>query len=67
MDIQRILKEIDRAYPEDIFPEPTKEQIDEVHSKHPGVVDRISASMGRHLAGLIRRKLEETDEEAEGL
>ena len=63
MDIERILEEIERAYPENIFTEPTKEEIREIHSKYPGFIDRTSAAMGRHLAKVIRRKLAEIDEE----
>lgn len=63
MRINEILDEIERAYPEDIFPNLTKEEIKEISSKYPGFIDRASASMGRHLAKVIRRKLAEKEEE----
>jgi hypothetical protein len=41
------------AYPLTVFPEPTKEQREWIHATAPGLMDRISASMGRHMAGCI--------------
>lgn len=41
------------AYPLSVFPEPTKEQREWIHATAPGLMDRISASMGRHMAGCI--------------
>jgi hypothetical protein len=46
-----------KAYPLDIFREPTKDERDWLHTTRPGLMDRIAASMGRHMAGLIARDL----------
>lgn len=45
------------AYPLTAFPEPTKEQREWIHATAPGLMDRISASMGRHMAGCIAEDL----------
>ena len=66
MNIYKILKEIDTAYPEDIFPPLTKEEVNLIADQYPGFIDRASAAMGRHLAQVIRRKLAEPDEDQEG-
>lgn len=42
-----------KAYPANIFSEPTKEALEWLHATRPGLIDCISASMGRHMAGLI--------------
>jgi hypothetical protein len=57
MNIYEILDELELAYPEDVFPELTEEERAHLVSAHRGVMDRISASMGRHLVEVIRRKL----------
>ena len=62
MDILEILDEIERAYPEDVFPDTSEGEREDVHERYPGFVDRTSAMMGRHLAKLIRRKLGESDD-----
>jgi hypothetical protein len=67
MDIERILKEIETAYPEDIFPDTTEQERKDVMKQYPGFIDRTSAMMGRHLAKITRRKLSETDEEVDRL
>lgn len=51
------LNEWSRAYPEDIFREPSKEEREWLHTKKPGLMDRVSASMGRHMVRLIRDDL----------
>jgi len=58
--IQR-LRSFSRAYPEDIFPAPSKVEIVEVHRVFPGFTDRVSASMGRH----IGKQLNEIADELE--
>lgn len=58
--IQR-LRSFSRAYPEDIFPAPSKVEIIEVHRVFPGFADRVSASMGRH----IGKQLDEIADELE--
>lgn len=47
----------DRAYPTDIFREVTDEESKWLHETRPGLIDRISAGMGRHMAGCIREDL----------
>jgi len=47
----------DKAYPEDIFPELTTEEREWMQANKRGLVDRISASMGRHIARCIREDL----------
>jgi hypothetical protein len=52
-DLLHSLEGWGKAYPLDIFPEPTKEQRDWLHATRPGLMDRIGASMGRHMAACI--------------
>ena len=47
----------DRAYPTDIFREVTDAEMKWLHETRPGLIDRISAGMGRHMAGCIREDL----------
>lgn len=63
MDIYKILDEIEKAYPEDIFPETTEQEQLEIMAQYRGFIDRTSAMMGRHLVKVIRRKLEEERDE----
>lgn len=63
MNINEILDEIEQAYPEDIFPDTTQGERDDVIERYPGFIDRTSAMMGRHLAMVIRRKLAEGEED----
>ena len=42
-----------KAYPVDMFHEPTKEERDWLHATKPGLMDCIAASMGRHIATCI--------------
>lgn len=56
-DILHKLAEWSRAYPEDVFPEPSKEDREWLHATRRGLMDRISASMGRHMVRLIERDL----------
>lgn len=60
--LESILQEMERYYSESFFPGTSKEVDDEVEKVFPNFVGRNSASMGRHLAQLIRRKMKETDE-----
>jgi hypothetical protein len=62
MRINEVLKEIETAYPEDIFPGLTKEEIRFFSREFPGIIDRASASMGRHLAKVIREKIKKETE-----
>jgi rubrerythrin len=62
MNIKQILDEIEKAYPKDIFPETSEQERREIMAQYPGFIDRTSAMMGRHLAGVIRRKLNTCDE-----
>jgi hypothetical protein len=57
MDIYEILDEIEQAYPEDIFPDTTSGEREDVMERYPGFIGRTSAMMGRHLARVIREKL----------
>lgn len=50
------LDELLRAYPEDIFPDTTEGEREDVIERYPGFVDRTSAMMGRHLAKVIRER-----------
>jgi hypothetical protein len=58
--IQR-LRSFDRAYPESMFPELTREERMTITKVYPGFIDRASASMGRH----IGRQLNEIADELE--
>lgn len=46
-----------KAYPVDIFHEPTKEERDWLHATKPGLMDCIAASMGRHMAKCIEQDI----------
>jgi hypothetical protein len=59
MNIYEILDEIEQAYPEDIFPDTTPAERAPIIEQYPGFIDRTSAMMGRHLAQVIRRKLDD--------
>jgi DNA-binding transcriptional regulator GbsR (MarR family) len=63
MNIHKILAEIEEAYPDDVFPETTKGEREDVMECYPGFIDRTSAMMGRHLAKVIRRKLAELEDD----
>lgn len=56
-DIVHRLEGWDRAYPTDIFREVTDAERDWLHETKPGLIDRISASMGRHMASRIREDI----------
>lgn len=47
----------DKAYPLDVFPEPTDEEREWLHENKRGLMDRIAASMGRHMAKCIREDI----------
>jgi hypothetical protein len=47
----------DKAYPERAFPEPTDADREWIHGERRGLMDRIAASMGRHMASCIRDDL----------
>jgi hypothetical protein len=57
MNILEILDEIEQAYPQDIFPDTTQGERDDVIERYPGFIYRTSAMMGRHLAKVIREKI----------
>ena len=46
-----------KAYPEEMFHEPTKEERDWLHAERPGLMDCIAASMGRHIAKCMAEDL----------
>ena len=48
-----------KAYPERSFPEATPEQLQWLHETRPGLCDRISAGMGRHVARMIQSDITE--------
>lgn len=47
----------EKAYPLDIFSEPTEAEREWMRSTKRGLMDRIAASMGRHMAKCIREDL----------
>ncbi len=52
-DVAGLVEDLDsfqRAYPEEVFPELTDAERMGITSIYPGLIDRISASMGRHFA-----------------
>lgn len=51
------LEEWSKAYPVDVFPEPTERQRDWLHEASPGLMDRISACMGRHMAKMLSKDI----------
>ena len=50
------LDEVFKAYPQDIFPDTTQGERDDVIERYPGFIDRTSAMMGRHIANVIRER-----------
>jgi hypothetical protein len=54
--IERI-EQIIGAYPETVFPEPSKEVRKWLHKKKPGLQDCIAASMARHMIGIAIKPL----------
>ena len=46
------------AYPESMFPEITEEERTWLIKTRPGLLDRISASMGRHMAKALLESLD---------
>ena len=48
--IERTLRAVAAAYPEDVFPEITAEERARLRAQNPDLQDRIAASMGRFLA-----------------
>ena len=50
------LEEVFKAYPQDIFPDTTQGERDDVIERYPGFIDRTSAMMGRHIAKVIRER-----------
>jgi len=57
MNILEILDEIEQAYPQDVFPDTTQGEREDIMGRYPGFIDRTSAMMGRHLAKVIREKV----------
>jgi len=57
MNILEILDEIEKTYPQDIFPDITESQRNNVLARYPRFIDCQSAMMGRHLARIIREKI----------
>lgn len=53
-DIVHRLDGWDRAYPVSMFSEVTEAEREWLHTTRRGLLDRISAGMGRHIAGCIR-------------
>lgn len=49
-ELERTLRAVAAAYPEDAFPEITSEERARLCAQDPGLQDRIAASMGRFLA-----------------
>lgn len=56
-DIVDRLRDAAEAYPEDIFPAPSKLQL----AMHPEVITRASASMGRHFSPMLTAAADEID------
>lgn len=63
IELQEIIKgyemaidEVFKAYPDDIFPDTTQGERDDVIERYPGFIDRTSAMMGRHIAKVIRER-----------
>lgn len=63
IELQEIIKgyemaldEVFKAYPQDIFPDTTQGERDDVIERYPGFIDRTSAMMGRHIAKVIRER-----------
>lgn len=61
MKIEEVLKEIEQAYPEDVFPSLTAQEWNWLMVNFPGNFSRITADLGRHFAQVIARKLKEED------
>jgi len=60
--IETILNRLEgwsKAYPTDMFSELTEAERDWLHENKRGLMDRISASMGRHMVNMIASDLSE--------
>lgn len=60
-DIVEVIRDFDRAYPEDVFPFPDEKTRLEVRDLYPGFIDGISAGMGRHIASKIQPAADEIE------
>lgn len=60
-DIVEVIRDFDRAYPEDVFPFPDEKTRLEVRDLYPWFIDGISAGMGRHIATKIQPAADELE------
>lgn len=60
-DLINTLRSFTKAYPEDVFPPLSKEEIAEVAKAYPGAIDRNSAAMGRHCAKFMAKAANEIE------
>lgn len=63
IELQEIIKgyemaidEVLEAYPQDIFPDTTQGERNDVIKRYPGFIDRTSAMMCRHIAKVVRER-----------
>jgi hypothetical protein len=64
MEIEQIIHRLRQwadAYPEDMFPPLSKEELATIQKVFPGFVDRASASMGRHMGRQLRELADELE------
>jgi hypothetical protein len=55
------LRQWANAYPEDMFPPLSKEELATVQKAFPGFLDRASASMGRHIGKQLNELADELE------
>lgn len=60
-DIVEVIRDLQRAYPLDVFPYPDDKIRLEVRDLYPGFIDGISAGMGRHIASKIQPAADEIE------
>lgn len=65
-DLINTLPSFAKAYPEDVFAPLSKAEIAEVVKAYPGVIDRISAAMGRHCAKFMAEAANEIERQGKG-
>ena len=61
-NITHLIDQFNKAYPEDIFEPITKAEREWLRKKQFGLLDRISAGMGRHISKVLKEALKEKDE-----
>lgn len=65
-DVIQRLRQWSEAYPEDMFPALTKEELAQITKVFPGFIDRASAAMGRHIGKQMSEMANDLEAAAKG-